>query len=95
MQTITDSIKANLKANGGKISFDFIENLAEYSEKVYLHPTPRTRICILITYSGHEVVGFARVLDPKNDDEEIGNRVAFENARDELWAVCGAIALAI
>ena len=95
MTVIADTIKLQLEANDGKISSDFIENLAENAEVLYLHPTPRTRICILTIYSGHEVVGIARVLDPKNDVEEIGNKVAYENARDELWAVCGSIALAI
>ena len=95
MQIIADMIKLDLESNNGKISFGFIENLAENAEVIYLHPTPRTRICIMTIYSGHEVIGIARVLDPKNDVEEIGNKIAFENARDELWKVCGSIALSI
>jgi pimeloyl-CoA synthetase len=95
MKVLADNIKANLEANNGRISCDFIKNLAENAEVIYLHPTPRTRICVMTIYSGHEVVGYARVLDPKNDVEEIGNRVAFENAKNELWNVCGSIALAV
>jgi len=95
MQVLADNIKANLKCNGGKISPDFIDNLAEHAEKIYLHPTPNTRICVLRIYSGHEVVGVAQVLDAKNDVEEIGNRVAFDNAKNELWKVCGSIAKVI
>jgi len=49
----------------------------------------------MIIYGGQEVVGYARVIDPKNDVEELGNNVAFENAKNELWNVCGSIALAI
>ena len=95
MKVIADVIKLNLESNGGKIPFDFIQNLAENADIKYLHPTPRTRICVLTIYSGHEVVGISQVLDPKNDVEEIGNKVAFDNATKELWAVCGSIALAI
>jgi len=95
MKVLADNIKAQLRENGGKLSFDFIDNLAQNAERTFLHPTARTRICILTIYSGHEVVGFSRVLDPANDVEEIGNKVAFENARDELWSVCGAIALVV
>ncbi len=95
MQILADNIKANLKSNDGKISFDFIKNLADNAEVIYLHPTPRTRICVMTIYSGHEVVGFARVLDPKNDVESIGNKVAFDNAMSELWGVCGSIALVV
>ncbi len=92
MQPLADNIKANLDSNNGKIHPEFIENLAEHAEAVYLHPTANTRICVLTIYSGHEVVGIAQVLDAKNDDEDIGNSVAYENAKNELWRVCGTIA---
>jgi len=95
MKILGDSVKAELKENNGKISQDFVNNLAEHSDVVYLHPTKRTRICVLTLYSGHELVGYARVLDPANDIEEIGNRVAFENAKDKIWEICGAIALVV
>jgi len=92
MKVLVDNIKANLKVNGGRISFDFIQNLAENAETIYLHPTPNMRLCVLRLYSGHEVLGMAQVLDSKNDDEELGNKVAYKRAVDELWAVCGSIA---
>jgi hypothetical protein len=95
MQTLAEMIKLDLEQNDGKISPNFIDNLAENADVVYLHPTLRTRICVMTIFSGHEVVGYARVIDPKNDVEEIGNKVAFENAKKELWNVCGSIALAI
>ena len=34
----------------------------------------------------------AQVLDAKNDGEELGNKVAYERAVNELWAICGSIA---
>jgi len=92
MKVLADNIKNQLEENDGKISFDFISNLAEDAEKIFLHPTPNMRICVLTLYSGHEVYGVAQVIDAKNDVEEIGNKVAFDNARDQLWNVCGAIA---
>jgi len=95
MKVLADAIKAQLKENGGRISPEFIDNLAANAEYVWLHPTPRTRICVMTIYSGHEVVGYSRVLDPKNDVKSIGEEVAFNNAKDELWAVCGAIALVV
>ena len=93
MNVLAYAIKEHIQENKGKISKDFIDNLAAGADVIYLHPTPRTRICIMTIYSGHEVVGFSRVLDPKNDVEEIGNKVAYDNAKNELWDVCGSIAL--
>jgi len=95
MQALADNIKAQLKSNGGKISPDFIDNLAENAEIIYLHPTPNMRLCILKVYSGHEVLGMAQVLDTRNDDSKIGNKVAYDNAKNELWKVCGNIAKVI
>jgi hypothetical protein len=95
MKVLADNIKAQLDTNNGKISYDFIKNLADNADVIYLNPTPRTRICVMTIYSGHEVVGYARVLDPKNDVEKIGNEVAFENAMNELWNICGSIALVV
>lgn len=92
MKVLADAIKASLEYNDGKISYDFIKNLADNSEVIYLHPTDNMRLCILKLYSGHEVIGVAQVLDSKNDVEEIGNKVAYDRAVDELWSVCGAIA---
>jgi len=95
MKVLADAIKAQLKENGGKISSEFIDNLAEHADCTWLHPTPRTRICVLTLYSGHEIVGKAQVLDPANDVKEIGKEVAFNNAKGQLWQLCGNIALVV
>ena len=95
MQVIADAIKLNLESNNGRISPDFIENLAINAEYIWLHPTPRTRLCIMTIYSGHEIVGKAQVLDPANDVKTIGEEVAFNDAKEQLWQICGSIALAI
>ena len=100
MKILADEIKAQLDSieDGGvkgKISFNFIANLAENAEVIYLHPTANMRLCILKLYSGHEVLGMAQVLDSKNDAEELGNKVAYDRAVNELWGVVGTIARAI
>ena len=92
MKILADCIKLQLQENGGKISYEFIKNLAENAECIYLRPTQNMRLCILKIYSGHEVLGMAQVLDAKNDMKDIGNKVAYDRAVNELWNVCGAIA---
>ena len=78
-----------------KISFDFIDKLAQNANKTYLHPTPIMRICILQLTTGHEVYGVAQVLKAENDDAVIGNQVAYDRARDEIWSTIGSIAKAL
>ena len=88
-------IKDELAENGNKISFKFIEELAATAKVTHMQITPNTRVCALTLDSGHEVVGYARVLFAENDVATIGQGVAFDNARDELWSICGSIALSL
>ena len=88
----TSAIQAMLQTNSGKLSYPFIKSVADSATTLYLHPTPNMRLCILTLPTGHEVLGKAQVLDSANDVEELGNKVAYDNAVKELWDVCGAIA---
>lgn len=48
------------------------------------------RWCVITTSSGFAVTGRPSVaVSPENDDAEIGERVAFENAKQELWPLMG------
>lgn len=48
------------------------------------------RWAILVTLSGFAVVGKPSVaVSPENDDAEIGEQIAFDNSRDELWPLMG------
>jgi len=78
-----------LKANGGKIPLEFIDyHLNHGNTKVtHVQPTPNTRVCVITLPTGHDLVGYAQVLDSKNDVELIGQEVAYKNASEEIWAV--------
>ncbi len=86
------SIEKELEKNGNKLGFEFIKKVAKSSQEKYFKLTDSTRVCVLTLPTGHEVVGYARVLDKDNDREELGNSVALENATDELWSLLGTIA---
>ena len=48
------------------------------------------RWAVLTTRSGFAVTGKPSCsVSPENDDAEIGQRIAIENARSELWALMG------
>ena len=85
-------IEEELAGNNNKLSFPFIQSVADSAEGSYHKLTDNTRVCVLKLPSGHEVVGYARVLHKDNDVASIGNEVALENATNELWSVLGTIA---
>ena len=92
MNMLVGKIEGCLAENDGKLSKEFIMALADEAEKIYLQPTPSMRLCIMRLESGHEVIGVAQVLDPNNDVEEIGNKVAYDRAMDDIWGLAGSIA---
>ena len=48
------------------------------------------RWAVLTTKSGYAVVGNPSVaVSPANDNEEIGQKVAFENSKNQLWPLMG------
>ena len=95
--SLIKSIENELKKSGGKISPRFIDNIANnpLNEVTHHRMTLNTRVCVVTLYSGHELVGYAQVLDAKNDVELIGQEVAYKNAIEQLWSVCGNIAKAL
>lgn len=95
MSTLLTSLKDTLNANHNKIPISFVDQVVEDSNVLYLHPTANMRICIVTLDTGHEVVGVAQVIDAANDVETIGNKVALDRAKSELWKVLGAIAISI
>lgn len=90
--SFTKAIFNELVDNNNKLSKAFIDSVAATASVNYSRPTPNMRLCVLTLPSGHEVLGKAQVLDAVNDVEELGNKVAYDNAVNELWALCGTIA---
>ncbi len=48
------------------------------------------RWAVLVTLNGFAVVGKPSVaVSPENDDAEIGEQIAFDNSRNEMWPLMG------
>ena len=86
------SVQNELKMNGNKLSYDFIQNLVLEGKVEHFQLTPGMRVCVITLESGHEILGKAQVLDAANDDEKIGKDVALEDAMNGVWQNVGAIA---
>lgn len=48
-------------------------------------------ICHLTLVDGHELIGYSGVVNPENFDMEIGSKIAFENAKNQVWSHMGSI----
>ena len=46
-------------------------------------------VCCMTLQNGFTVTGESACASPQNFDAEIGKKIAFENARDKIWALEG------
>lgn len=103
--TVSDPSKAKflnelmntVRGNNNKIPSSFIDDVAD---RVITYEYSKTgnsaRHAVgTIPQLGAKFVGNALVLDPKNDVEEIGNKVARDNIKDQLWSYLGGLVKAI
>lgn len=55
----------------------------------YVFPGTTTTVCRLGLKNGFGVIGESAAASPENFNEEIGRKIAFDNARSKIWAFEG------
>lgn len=67
------------------------ENIKHVEYVKYVSPSGQVlRWCVITAQNGHAVTGRpSAAVSPENDNEEIGQKRAFDNAFSELWALMG------
>ena len=59
------------------------------SEAYYVFPRTTLTVCALTLRNGYHVIGESAAASPENFDEEIGRKIARDNARGKIWALEG------
>lgn len=62
---------------------------AVVSHQYCLFPGTTVTVCCLTLRNGFSVIGESAAASPENFDAEIGRKVAFENAKQKIWALEG------
>lgn len=93
-QKMLTLISDSLEKNNNRILSSTIDSILDMDETIinYHRLTPSMRVCVIILPTGHEVIGVAQVLNAKNDVKAIGNKIAYNDAKEKLWEVVGSIA---
>jgi len=55
----------------------------------HVFPGTTLTVCALSLKNGFQVVGESACASPENFNEEIGRKIAFDNARNKIWALEG------
>lgn len=69
-------------------------SLSDMMEKVKsttytLLPNGKTTICQMVLENGFSIEGQSACVDPKNYNQALGEKYAFENAIDKMWPLEG------
>lgn len=59
------------------------------SRQFHVFPGTSVTVCCLELENGYNTVGVSAAASIDNFDEEIGRRLAFDDARDKIWALEG------
>lgn len=84
-------IEAEIKAKGKtapRLTPELIDAVI-VGEDYHMFPGTTTTVCRLALRNGYSVIGSSAAVSLENFDEEIGRKVARENARREIWALEG------
>lgn len=59
------------------------------TEQFHVFPGTTMTVCALTLKNGFVVIGESAAASPENFNEEIGRKIARENARNKIWALEG------
>ena len=85
------AIEAEIQAKGlnaPRLTPDLIDATIA-SEAFYVFPGTTLTVCALTLRNGFQVVGESAAASPSNFNEEIGRKIARDNARAKIWALEG------
>ena len=80
-------IEALAKSPAPRITEDFME--ARIKETSFTRFSETVTICQITLDNGYSVRGESACVNPENYNQEIGERVAFDNAFNTLWPLFG------
>ena len=90
MTPVTENeLKAHQEKIGGKrVTLDALKaNIAK--EEFHVFPGSQLTVCVLTLMNGFTVTGESACADPAMFNEEIGQKIARENAERKIWPLMG------
>lgn len=73
--------------NAPRLTPDLIDSVI--AEEQYNKLTDVLTVCVLTLENGFTVTGESACASPENYNEEIGNKIARDNAREKIWVLEG------
>ncbi len=75
---------------GYRLTPERVDDIARAAQDFYWHvPGTTVVVCALRLANGYVVTGEAACIEPDNFDEALGRKIAYNKAREKIWAVEG------
>lgn len=74
--------------NAARLTPDLIDSVIQSAQYHVFEGTTLT-VCCLTLANGTAVTGESACASPQNFDAELGQKIAYQNARDKIWALEG------
>lgn len=74
--------------NAPRLNPDHIDSCIKYCE-YWVVPNTTTTVCAMILQNGFTIIGKSAAASIDNFDKEIGQKIAYDNAREQIWALEG------
>jgi len=74
--------------NAPRLTPDHIDQCIS-RDQYYVFPGTYLTVCCIELMNGYTVTGESACASPENFNEEIGRKIAFDNARQKIWALEG------
>ena len=71
-----------------KITQEDIDNLIDNTQ-YHVFENTTTTLCLITLKNGFTVTGESACVDPQNFNKEIGEKIAFNNAKEKIWLLEG------
>lgn len=87
MKTQADLDAAIARTPGEKVTKDYMER--RITGATYHRLTGTLTVCVIALDNGFTVTGESACVDPANYRQDIGEKIAYDNAFEKLWLLFG------
>ena len=74
--------------NAPRLTPGYIDDCIKYFE-YWVVPNTTTTVCAMVLQNNYVVIGKSAAASMANFDEDIGRKVAYDDAREQIWALEG------
>lgn len=74
--------------NAPRLTPDHIDSVIKYCE-YWVVPNTTSTVCAMVLLNNFVIIGKSAAASMENFDQELGQKIAYDNAREQIWQLEG------